>query len=51
MSQRVVRLIAAAGLPVQSPDFGIEWMRHMGHDKKWKAASSALSCSSNWVRP
>jgi 3-dehydroquinate synthase len=33
--QRVVRLIAAAGLPVQSPDFGIEeWMRHMGHDKK-----------------
>jgi 3-dehydroquinate synthase len=33
--ERVVRLIAAAGLPVQSPDFGIEeWMRHMGHDKK-----------------
>ena len=33
--ERVVRLIAAAGLPVQSPDFGLEeWMRHMGHDKK-----------------
>ncbi|WP_287879744.1 3-dehydroquinate synthase [Aquitalea sp.] len=33
--ERAVALIAAAGLPVRSPDFGMdEWMRHMGHDKK-----------------
>ncbi|WP_199052610.1 3-dehydroquinate synthase [Aquitalea sp. ASV15] len=32
---RVQALIAAAGLPVRSPDFGAaEWLRHMGHDKK-----------------
>ncbi|MBV8679197.1 MAG: 3-dehydroquinate synthase [Aquitalea sp.] len=32
---RVQTLIAAAGLPVRSPDFGsAEWIRHMGHDKK-----------------
>lgn len=33
--ERTVALIAAAGLPVRSPNFGVdEWMRHMGHDKK-----------------
>ena len=32
---RVQALIAAAGLPIRSPDFGAaEWLRHMGHDKK-----------------
>jgi len=32
---RVEALIQAAGLPVRSPDFGVdEWLRHMGHDKK-----------------
>ena len=33
--QRVVALIAAAGLPVQAPNLGVEqWLQWMSHDKK-----------------